>query len=88
MDAIVANRMNICALPALKIELEIAHPSANFVFSQSGKSFFGLLDDFDAGKCHVLAIGETDAAANIELMAEFCDRKLVFTDSLIIENVG
>lgn len=31
-------------------------------------------------------MGKTEASADIELMAEFCDLNLVFTESLVIEN--
>lgn len=86
MDEAVEQGKKVCALPALKTELEKAWPLADFVFSESGKSYYGLVDDFDAGKCCFIAIGDSDAAANIELMDMFCARDLVFTDSLIIEN--
>lgn len=44
-----------------------------------------VLDDFDAGKCTVMAIGKEDTLFDAALMERFCERELVFTDSLILE---
>lgn len=86
MDEVKAKGKKVCALPALKTELEISHPTATFVFSQAGKSYYGLIDDYDAQRCDFIAVGKEDAKSNIELMNMFCERDLVFTNSLIIEN--
>lgn len=37
MEQVIAKNLKVCALPALKSELEVAYPSANFVFSTAGK---------------------------------------------------
>lgn len=87
MEQVVANNKSVCALPALKTELEVAYPNANFVFSQSGKSYYGLVEDWDAGLCDFIAMGQSDASANMELLDMFCERKLYFAQSLIIENL-
>lgn len=47
--------------------------------------FLSVLEDYDAGKCAVLAIGKEDTLFDSTLMEKFCQRELVFTDSLILE---
>ena len=88
MDVAVEKGMAICAHPVLQSPLEIAWPRGNFVFSQSGREFYGLLDDYDAGNCDVMAVGRIDTTGDSELMNMFCQRGLVYTDSLVIENVS
>ena len=56
MEGAVAKGWNICAHPVIKTELGIAWPKANFVFSESGKEFHGMLDDYADGKCGAMAI--------------------------------
>jgi hypothetical protein len=46
---------------------------------------FSVVDDYDAGKCTVMAIGREDTLFDNALMERFCRRELVFTDSLILE---
>ncbi|KAL7545097.1 hypothetical protein ACHAWF_008455 [Thalassiosira exigua] len=84
MDEAVANGKSICALPPLESDLEIAYPSAKFVCNSA--TYDELLDDFDAGRCDFLAVGKDDALSNIELVNQFCNRNLTFTDSVILEN--
>ena len=81
MDEAVAKGMSICVLPAIKTEVEIAHPRAQFVHT-GGKGTYGLIDDYDAKKCDFVAVGFT----SIELTNMLCHRDLVLTDSLITEN--
>ena len=76
MDEVKAKGKKVCDLPALKTELEISHPTATFVFSQAGKSYYGLIDDYDAKRCDFIAIGKEDAKSNIELMNMFCQRNV------------
>lgn len=47
--------------------------------------YTAVVDDFDSGKCSVLAISKEDTLFDTALMERFCDRELVFTDSLILE---
>ncbi|KAL7549280.1 hypothetical protein ACHAWF_013032 [Thalassiosira exigua] len=82
----VAAEMKICAHPALQSDLELAHPEAKFVFNQEGKELYGLVDDFDNNLCDVMAVGKMDSLGDMKLMDLFCERELVYTDSLIIEN--
>ncbi|KAL9181674.1 hypothetical protein ACHAXT_012017 [Thalassiosira profunda] len=82
----IALGYKICAHPALQSDLELAHPNANFIFNQEGRELYGLLEDYDAGLCEVMAVGKMDSLGDLNLMALFCDRKLVYTDSLVIEN--
>ena len=92
LDEVKEKGKKVCALPALKTELEISHPTANFVFSQSGKSYYGLIDDYDAKRCDFIAVGKEDAKSNIELMNMFCERNVcnivvscfLFTLSLLL----
>jgi len=85
-EIVVARGLNICAHPALAGDLKLLHPKANFVFNQEGKELYGLVDDYDAGKCDVLAVGKMDSLGDLKLMDLFCERDLVFTESLIMEN--
>lgn len=41
MQGVVDAGLAICAHPALKTELELKWPNARFVFSNSGKEFYG-----------------------------------------------
>ena len=45
-----------------------------------------LTEDYDSGKCDVLAVGDIDMFSNLEIGNELCKRNLVATTSLIIEN--
>ncbi|KAL7533811.1 hypothetical protein ACHAXR_005454, partial [Thalassiosira sp. AJA248-18] len=86
IEDVVAQGSKICAHPALQDDLERQHPGAKFVFNQEGKELFGLVEDYDAGKCDVLAVGKMDSLGDLNLMDQFCERHLVYTESLIIEN--
>ena len=72
----------------MRAEFEVAWPGVAFVFSESGKDYFGMLDDCDTGKCDAMAASLMETSGDIELTKAMCKRKLVFTDSLIIENVS
>jgi len=85
MEEAVEEGVKICAHPVLKTQFEIAWPRANFVFSNAGKEFYGMLEDYDDGKCEVMAVGRMDTTSDLELMNKFCERNLVFTESLIGE---
>lgn len=67
-------------------QLQVAHPSVKFVFSETGYS--GMLDDYAAEKCSVLAAGASDITSDTKFTRLFCDKNLVITDSLIIEIVS
>lgn len=86
VEGAVEKGLSICAHPVLAEDLETAWPSANFVYSKAG--FPGMLDDYDANKCEVMAVGEMDTQGDISLMNKFCERRLLFTESLFIENVS
>ena len=73
MEGAVQYGLKICGHPALKIDLEKTWPEANFVFSDTGKEIYGLLDDYDAGKCDVMAVGLEDSTMDFELMNAFCE---------------
>jgi len=75
--------IKICAHPALKEELKHKWPRAQFVWS--GYELKGLVDDYDNGECGVLAVGRLDDVLDTPLMRDFCDRGLVFTDSILLE---
>lgn len=64
----------------MQIQLTLFVPAGYF-------SYYGLIDDWDAGLCDFIAMGESDASANIELMDMFCDRELFFAPNIIIENL-
>jgi hypothetical protein len=70
----------------LQSDLELAHPDAKFVFNMEGKEIFGMVEDFQADKCDVLAVGKMDSLGDLKLMNLFCKENLVYTDSVVIEN--
>lgn len=82
----VAQEKAICAHPALESDLELAWPDANFVFNREGKELYGLVEDYDAGKCPVMAVGKMDSLGDMDLMDMFCKRELFYTESIVIEN--
>ena len=43
MEAAIENGYSICAHPVQQSQLEIAWPRAKFVFSKSGKDFYGMV---------------------------------------------
>ena len=86
VQEVIENGMTICAVPTLETDLVRAHPNANYVFNQDKNGFHDLLNDYDAGNCDVLAIGRMDTTGDIELMDKFCNRSLVYTNSLFVEN--
>ncbi len=43
MDAAIENGYSICAHPVVQSQLAIAWPRANFIFSSSGKDFYGMV---------------------------------------------
>ena len=88
MEDIVENGISICAYSALRNELQVAWPAARFVFSETASDFSGVFEDYDAGKCTVMAIPHTEMSPNTKLIAGLCERDLVFTKSLVIENVS
>ena len=69
MEEAVEASATICAHPVLKTQLEIAWPRANFVFSNEGKEFYGMLDDYEDGKCQVMAVGRMDTTNDLELVS-------------------
>eukprot|EP00580_Thalassiosira_gravida_P005994 CAMPEP_0201655548 /NCGR_PEP_ID=MMETSP0493-20130528/46064_1 /ASSEMBLY_ACC=CAM_ASM_000838 /TAXON_ID=420259 /ORGANISM="Thalassiosira gravida, Strain GMp14c1" /LENGTH=670 /DNA_ID=CAMNT_0048132137 /DNA_START=1151 /DNA_END=3160 /DNA_ORIENTATION=- len=86
IEDVIARQMNICAHPVLADDIKLTHPKANFVFNQEGKELYGLVDDYDAKKCEVMAVGKMDSLGDLKLIDLFCARDLVFTDSLVMEN--
>ncbi len=73
MEGAVHNNLKICGHPALAEELMTKWPDAKFVFNTEGNEFFGLLDDYRARKCDVLAVGREDTTMDLELLNQFCD---------------
>ena len=57
IEGVIAKGWSICAHPVLQEELELAHPYAKFIFNQEGKELYGLIEDYDAKKCQVMAVG-------------------------------
>mmetsp|Transcript_39520 Transcript_39520/g.72385 ORF Transcript_39520/g.72385 Transcript_39520/m.72385 type:complete len:428 (-) Transcript_39520:162-1445(-) len=83
MEAVVASGQRICAVSALKVELEVRWEKASFIFDQPD---LHLLDLYDSGKCSVLALGEFDMGTNFDLVDKLCERDLVSTNSILVEN--
>ena len=87
MEEVVDAGLQVCAHPALREEYKIAWPTANFVFNESGaEDFYGLIEDYDNGRCDVIAIGSVETLADMDMLNMFCTRDLVMTDSLVLEN--
>lgn len=86
MEEAVQYGLKICGHPALKDDLESKWPSVTFIYSDTAKDFYGLVDDYDAGKCDVMAVGREDTTMDFDLLNLFCERGLVFTESVVIEN--
>lgn len=82
---VIKEGKKICAHPVLKDEMKIKWPDASFVFHASAREFRGVVEDYDAGKCDVLAVGREDTMLDGQLMEMFCQRDLVFTDSIFLE---
>jgi hypothetical protein len=85
MEGAVASGWTICAHPALESELQIKWPNANFYFTESGKEFTGILEDYNLGRCDVMAVGWEDTSMDLAFREQICEMDLVFTDSLIID---
>ena len=85
MEQAVTAGMVICAHPALENMLVRKWPRAKFQFDRSGNEWQGVLDLYRTGNCDVLAVGREDNLIDSDLMNQFCDEDLVFTDSLIVE---
>jgi len=85
MEQAVTAGMVICAHPALENMLVRKWPRAKFQFDRSGNEWQGVLDLYRTGDCDVLAVGREDNLIDSDLMNQFCDEDLVFTDSLIVE---
>jgi hypothetical protein len=85
VEGAIASNMIICAHPAIQSELQITWPKANFYFSNSGREYFGIFEDYKLGLCEVMAVGLEDVLMDLELSGIMCEMDLVFTNSLIIE---
>ena len=66
-------------------QLQVAHPNAVFYFHEDGEEVPGMINDYEEGKCEVLAIGWEDNTMDLSIREALCDNDLVFTDSLVIE---
>ena len=86
MEAAVQKRLKICVYQALEAEFKAAWPGASFVFSS--REHTGLFEDYDAGNCDLLAVPHTGLTPSIALDKGLCERGLVFTNSLVMENVS
>jgi len=85
VEGVVAAGLPICAHPAMQHELEMAWPKANFYYIDGSKGFHGMMDEYDLGRCQVLAVGTEDTHMDLALMEKFCERDLVFTNSLFVD---
>ena len=85
IDGAIAAGYRICAHPALSEEYQQAYPEADFYFHEDGREFLGVLDDYVAGKCKVLAIGYEDTSMDPGFLKEMCVNGLVYSDSVLTE---
>lgn len=85
VKGVVAAGLPICAHPAIQHELKMAWPKANLHYVNGSKGFNGMIDDYDLGRCEVLAVGMEDTSMDLPLLEKFCERDLVFTNSLFVD---
>ena len=85
IDQAISAGYRICAHPAMKVEFQMSYPAANFYFHEDGNEFAGVMDDYLAGKCQVLAIGYEDTSMDINFLERMCTNDLVYTASVIAE---
>ena len=85
VKGVVAAGLPICAHPAIQHELKMAWPKANVHYINGSKGFNGMIDDYDLGRCEVLAVGMEDTSMDLPLLEKFCERDLVFTNSLFVD---
>lgn len=78
----------ICAHPALKNELELVYPEAKFVFTTGDREFYSVLEEYKDGQCGIMAVGVLDTIEDLKLMDLFCEEKLLYTDSAVLEIVS
>jgi len=83
VEGVVAAGLPICAPPAIQHELKMAWPKANLHYINGG--FNGMIDDYDLGRCKVLAVSVEDTSMDLPLLEKFCERDLVFTNSLFVD---
>ena len=85
IDQAISAGYRICAHPAMKVEFQMSYPAANFYFHEDGNEFAGVMDDYLAGKCQVLAIGYEDTSMDTNFLERMCTNNLVYTTSVIAE---
>jgi len=85
IDGAIDAGLTICAHTAIEAELEVAYPDAKFYFHDKGREFHGVLEDYEDGKCQVMAIGYEDTSMDVKFIEKLCRNKLVFTNSLVLE---
>jgi len=85
IEGAIANGWKICAHIATKTDLEKKWNYDEFVFSEAGKEFHGIMDDYEAGKCVALAVGWEDTSMDRSFLKRICNQGLAYTDSVVIE---
>ena len=85
MEKAIRLEKTICAHPALKDELEVRWPKAKFVYHDTANGHYGILGQYDAGACDVMAMGIEDTRFDNFILDMFCERDLVYTDGLVLE---
>jgi hypothetical protein len=86
MDAAIYTNTPICAHPALRRELQSVWPEATFVVNEEDDTTLGLIANYEAGLCTVVANSMLDVRQTTEFMDAFCRNHLVSTGSLVLEN--
>merc|ERR1712194_834982 len=85
MEDAVKKKVTICAHPALETDMTGRWPNAKFFFHRDNKEFWGMLDDYDAKKCQVLAVGYEYTSMDGKFREALCKRQLLYTKSLVTE---
>ena len=60
-------------------------PDAKWYFHEAGNEFAGVLDDYEDGRCDVLAIGNEDTQMDFDFLERMCKLGLVYTESVVAE---
>jgi hypothetical protein len=86
MDEAIQTKTRVCGHPALKDDLQIVWPGAEWVFNTDNpNSYDGMLENFDAGLCKAIVAGIFDVQNDEIIMGNFCKRGIVSSGSLVLE---
>lgn len=86
MEEAIYTNTPICAHPQLREELSSVWPAATFVMHPDDGTTSGIVANFAAGKCKVVASSMLEIRQDSDYMDAFCQNDLVSTGALVLEN--